>query len=31
MFERVKKDENAIESQDSIRNETDGTFGALRI
>ena len=30
MFERVKKDDDTIESQDVNRNEPDGTFGALR-
>ena len=30
MFERGKKDENSIESQDAIRNETDGAFGSFR-
>jgi len=30
MFERTKKDDNAIESQDANRNESDKTFGSLR-
>ena len=30
MFERAKKDGNTIESQDSIREEKDGTFGSLK-
>ncbi len=30
MFERAKKDGNTIESQDSTRDEKDGTFGSLK-
>ena len=30
MFDRAKKDENTIESQDNIRNESDGAFGSLK-
>lgn len=30
MFERSKKDDDTIESQESIRNESDTTFGSLR-
>ena len=30
MFERGTKNDNTIESQDSIRKESDGTFGSLK-